>query len=71
LFPAVEHFAPKNKKPADAWRAGGLMSANFDALLNPPRAQPGGVMMMAVMLRGASHREQQYTRDSSLRQEMW
>jgi len=45
-----------NKKPAGAYRASGPMSANFDALLKPPRARSYAVMMvMTVVSRGELH----------------
>jgi hypothetical protein len=47
-----------NKKPAGAYRASGPMSANFDALLKPPRARSYAVMvMMTVVFRGDIHGE--------------
>ena len=61
----------QNKKPADAYRASGPMSANFDALLKPPRARSYAVMvMMAVVSRGEPHCEKDYTRAIDSRQEM-
>ena len=57
-----------NKKPAGAYRASGPMSANFDALLKPPRARSYAVMVvMTVVSRGEIHSEAEYTggRDSS------
>src|SRR6202049_3674788 len=46
----------QNKKPAGAYRASGPMSANFDALLKPPRTRSCAVMvMMAVVSRGEIH----------------
>jgi hypothetical protein len=46
------------------------MSANFDALLKPPRAQSCDVMvMMTVMLRGEIHGEKEYTGACHRRQE--
>jgi len=48
----------QNKKPAGAYRASGPMSANFDALLKPPRARSYAVMvMMTVVFRGDIHGE--------------
>jgi hypothetical protein len=59
-----------NKKPAGAYRTSGPMSANFDALLKPPRARSYAVMvMMTVMFRGEIHGEKDYTRPGHLRQE--
>jgi len=47
-----------NKKPAGAYRTSGPMSANFAALLKPPRARSCAVMvMMTVVSRGALHDE--------------
>jgi hypothetical protein len=60
---------PPNKKPADAYRASGPMSANFDALLKPPRARSYAVMVMTVVSRGKLHDKQEYTRASDSRQE--
>jgi hypothetical protein len=59
-----------NKKPAGACRASGPMSANFDALLKPPRARSYAVMvMMTVVFRGEVHGKKEYTRASGPRQE--
>jgi hypothetical protein len=45
------------------------MSANFDALLKPPRARSYAVMMMpTVMTRGEIHDEKDYTGHAALRQ---
>jgi hypothetical protein len=58
-----------NKKPAGAYRTSGPMSANFDALLKPPRARSYAVIvMMTVMSRGELHGEIKYTRPSDSRQ---
>jgi len=47
------------------------MSANFDALLKPPRARFNAVIvMMAVMPRGEIHDGTKYTGASRLRQGM-
>jgi len=60
----------QNKKPAGIYRASGPMSANFDALLKPPRARSCAVMvMMTVMSRGEAHPEKEYTRAVDSRQE--
>jgi hypothetical protein len=46
------------------------MSANFDALLKPPRARLYAVMaMMTVMSRGEIHGEKDYTGAKDSRQE--
>jgi hypothetical protein len=59
-----------NKKPAGAYRTSGPMSANFDALLKPPRARSYAVMvMMTVVSRGKLHGNKKYTRASDSRQE--
>jgi hypothetical protein len=59
----------KNKKPAGAYRTSGSMSANFDALLKPPRARWYAMMaMMTVMSRGEVHCEKDYTRVVDSRQ---
>jgi hypothetical protein len=59
-----------NKKPAGAYRTSGPMSANFDALLKPPRARSYAVMtMMTVLLRGELHGDREYTRAGDSRQE--
>jgi hypothetical protein len=61
----------QNKKPAGAYRASGPMSANFDALLKPPRARSYAVMvMMPVVSRGEIHGKKEYTRAGDSRQEM-
>jgi hypothetical protein len=58
-----------NKKPAGAYRTSGPMSANFDALLKPPRARWYAMMaMMTVMSRGEVHCEKDYTRAGHSRQ---
>jgi hypothetical protein len=45
------------------------MSANFDALLKPPRARWNTMMaMMTVMSRGEVHCEKDYTRAGDARQ---
>jgi hypothetical protein len=60
----------QNKKPAGAYRASGPMSANFDALLKPPRARSYAVMMvMTVVSRGEIHCEKDYTRTGDSRQD--
>jgi hypothetical protein len=59
-----------NKKPAGAYRTSGPMSANFDALLKPPRARSYAVMaMMTVVSRRELHDKKEYTRASESRQE--
>jgi len=59
-----------NKKPAGAYRASGPMSANFDALLKPPRARSYAVMVVVtVVSRGEIHGKEEYTRASDSRQE--
>src|ERR1700680_3838910 len=58
----------QNKKPAGAYRASGPMSANFDALLKPPRARSCAVMMVTVMSRGEAHCGKHYTRAAHGRQ---
>jgi hypothetical protein len=59
-----------NKKPAGAYRTSGPMSANFDALLKPPRARSYALMvLMTVVSRGENHGETEYTRASDSRQE--
>jgi hypothetical protein len=46
------------------------MSANFDALLKPPRARSYAVMVvMTVMPRGKIHGEKEYTGADDSRQE--
>jgi hypothetical protein len=45
------------------------MSANFDALLKPPRARLQIVMVMTVVSRGEIHGEKDYTRAGEARQE--
>jgi len=48
------------------------MSANFDALLKPPRARSYAVMvMMTVVSRGEIHGKKEYTGASDSRQERW
>jgi hypothetical protein len=61
---------PQNKKPAGVYRASGPMSANFDALLKPPRTRSNAVMMVMPMVsRGEIHGGKEYTGAGYSRQE--
>jgi len=49
-----------NKKPAGAYHASGPMSANFAALLKPPRARSCAVMVMMTVMAVNLHLSQTY-----------
>ena len=55
LSKSISIAPPKNKKPADAYRASGPMSAATKSLLRPPRARLDTVMMTVRTMRSRPH----------------